>query len=168
MSARLNTRHRREADSVVLSSKRLLRSEMDQAALIHRRAFDERLPWLAGLHTPAADRAFFRDRVFVDCEVWGAFDEDLVGFIAFREGWIDQFYVLPERQRQGAGGVLLQIAKESWSVLSLWTFQRNAAARLFYEKRGFVAVEETDGGRNEEREPDVLYRWRPALDQLKG
>jgi GNAT superfamily N-acetyltransferase len=80
--------------------------------------------------------------------------------IAFREGWIVQFYVLPQRQRRGAGGALLQIAKASWSVLSLWTFQRNAAARLFYEKRGFVAVEETDGGRNEEREPDVLYRWR--------
>jgi putative acetyltransferase len=147
---------------VVLSSRRLLRSEMDQAALIHRTAFDERLPGLAGLHTPAADRAFFRDRVFVDCEVWGAFDEDLIAFIAFREGWIDQFYVLPQRQGEGAGGALLQIAKASWPVLSLWTFQRNAAARLFCEKRGFVAVEETDGGRNEEREPDVLYRWQAS------
>ena len=64
------------------------------------------------------------------------------------------------RQRRGAGGALLQIAKGSRSVLSPWTFQRNAAARLFYERRGFVAVEETDGGRNEEREPDVLYRWQ--------
>jgi putative acetyltransferase len=98
--------------------------------------------------------------VFVDCEVWGAFDEDLIGFIAFREGWIDQFYLLPQRQRHGAGGALLQIAKGSPSVLSLWTFQRNAAARLFYERRGFVAVEETDGGRNDEREPDVFYRWQ--------
>jgi putative acetyltransferase len=141
---------------------------MDQAALIHRTAFDERLPWLAGLHTPPADHAFFRDRVFVDCQVWGAFDEDLIGVIAFRDGWIDQFSVLPQRQRLGAGGALLQIAKTSGSDLSLWTFQRNAAARLFYEKRGFVAVEETGGGRNEEREPDVLYRWRAALDQLKG
>jgi putative acetyltransferase len=122
---------------VVLSSRRLLRSEMDQAALIHRKAFDERLPWLAGLHTPAADRAFFRDRVFVDCEVWGAFAEDLIGFIAFREGWIDQFYVLPQRQREGAGGALLQIAKATRSVLSLWTFQRNVAARLYLRKARF-------------------------------
>jgi putative acetyltransferase len=160
MSTRFKNRRRREAENLVLSSRWLLLTDMDQAALIHRTAFDARLPWLAGLHTPAADRAFFRERVFVDCEVWGAFDEDLIGFIAFRDGWIDQFYVLPQRQRQGAGGALLRIAKASRSVLSLWTFQRNAAARLFYEKRGFLAVEETDGGRNEEREPDVLYRWR--------
>jgi hypothetical protein len=42
----------------------------------------------------------------------------------------------------------------------LWTFQKNVAARRFYEDRGFQAVEETDGSRNEEREPDVHYVWR--------
>ena len=33
-------------------------------------------------------------------------------------------------------------------------------ARQFYEARGFIASEFTDGSRNEEREPDVLYVWR--------
>jgi hypothetical protein len=46
--------------------------------------------------------------------------------------------------------------------LMLWTFQRNARARQFYEARGFVAAELTDGSRNEEREPDALYRWLPS------
>ena len=32
-------------------------------------------------------------------------------------------------------------------------------ARLIYEKHGFVVAKETDGSRNEEKEPDVLYRW---------
>jgi hypothetical protein len=45
----------------------------------------------------------------------------------------------------------------------LWTFQRNAPARRFYEKEGFVAVRETDGSGNEEREPDVLYLWKRAV-----
>jgi hypothetical protein len=45
----------------------------------------------------------------------------------------------------------------------LWTFQRNALARRFYEKEGFVAVRETDGSGNEEREPDVLYLWKRAV-----
>jgi GNAT superfamily N-acetyltransferase len=144
------------------SLRRLREEEMDQAAVIHRTAFDERLPWLAALHTPAEDRAFFRDRVFVECEVWGAFDGELIGFIAFREGWIDQLYVAPDRQRQGVGATLLQIAKAASSSLSLWTFQRNPGARRFYEKHGFAAVEQTDGSRNEEREPDVLYRWPVA------
>ena len=46
------------------------------------------------------------------------------------------------------------------SELSLWTFQQNARARRFYAKHGFVAVVETDGLDNEEKLPDVLYRWR--------
>ena len=40
------------------------------------------LPYLPELHTPEEDLAFFRDRVFKECEVWvaGAMD----GFIACR------------------------------------------------------------------------------------
>ena len=128
--------------------------------MIYREAFDERLPWLAGFHTPAEDRVFFRTRVFIECQVWGAVDEAIIGFIAFREGWVDQLHVLPHRQRQGAGRALLQVAKTASASLMLWTFQRNAPARRFYESQGFLVVRETDGSGNEEREPDVLYRWR--------
>jgi putative acetyltransferase len=142
--------------------RRLSQQEMGQVAIIHRMALDERLPWLAGLHTPAEDAAFFRDKVFVECEVWGAIDEQMIGFIAFREGWIDQLNVLPHRQNQGAGLALLRIAQAASPSLLLWTFQRNAPARRFYEKQGFVAIKETDGSGNEEQEPDVLYRWRQA------
>jgi ribosomal protein S18 acetylase RimI-like enzyme len=45
--------------------------------------------------------------------------------------------------------------------LWLWTFQTNTGARRFYERHGFVAVDETDGSANEERAPDVRYAWRP-------
>jgi GNAT superfamily N-acetyltransferase len=94
------------------------------------------------------------------CTLWGAIDNAfLVAIIAFREGWIDQLYVLPVAQRRGIGTGLLQIAQSSFSSLDLWTFQRNAQARRFYESRNFVLVEETDGARNEEKEPDALYRW---------
>jgi putative acetyltransferase len=139
--------------------RRLSLAEMDQVAVIHRAAFDERLPWLAGRHTPARDRWFFRERVFAECAVWGAFEDELIGFIAFREGWVDQLYVLPGCQGRGAGQALLRIAMVKSPGLQLWAFQRNAAARRFYERLGFVAVEQTDGSRNEEREPDVRYRW---------
>jgi len=54
---------------------------------------------------------------------------------------------------------LLNVAKADAAELALWTFQRNAAARRFYETHGFVLVMETDGVDNEEREPDALYRW---------
>jgi len=74
---------------VSFSLKRLTVNDMDRAAVILRTSFDERLPWLAGLHTPEEDRAFFRSNVFSTCEIWGALDHDIIGIIAFRPGWID-------------------------------------------------------------------------------
>ena len=38
----------------------------------------------------------------------------------------------------------------------LLTFQRNQRARSLYEKRGFVAVEFTDGSRDMERTPTCV------------
>ena len=147
----------------VVSFRRLSQDDMEEAARVHRAAFNDRVPWLAGLHTPEEDHAYFRNQVFARCEVWGAISAGLIGFIAFRRGWIEQFYVLPARQGQGVGEALLTIAKDAFSELQLWTFQRNAPARRFYEKRGFTALEEGDGSGNEEGEPDILYRWtRPA------
>jgi len=139
--------------------KQLGLDDMDRAARVHRASFDERLPWLSGLHTPEEDRNFYRERIFSACAVWGAFKGDvLVGIIAFREVWIDQLYVLPCEQGRGVGTALLEIARSEAKDLSLWTFQRNAPARRFYERHGFVIVKETDGSENEEHEPDVLYR----------
>ncbi len=136
-------------------------SDMDKAAAVHRASIDDRLPWLAGLHTPEEDRGFFRDHVHRVCQVCGAFERDtLVGPVAFRAGWIDQLYVLPPVQGRGAGSRLLGIAKAAQESLSLWTFQRNEGARRFYEFHGFAAVAETDGAGDEAREPDLLYRWR--------
>jgi GNAT superfamily N-acetyltransferase len=141
-------------------------ADMDAAAGVHRRTFDHALPWLIGLHTPDEDRWFYRERVFTGCQVHGAFEGDaLVAIIAFRSGWIDQLYVLPEVQARGVGSELLQIAKRACERLQLWTFQRNLGARRFYEARGFALVEETDGTRNEEKEPDARYLWTRASVQ---
>ncbi|EHM01355.1 acetyltransferase, GNAT family [Acetobacteraceae bacterium AT-5844] len=150
---------------VAPSLRRLRLGDMDAAAKVLRASFDERLPWLAGLHTPAEDRAFFRNVLFSDCQVWGAEEDRLLGIIAFRQGWIDQLYVLPGHQGRGIGAALLDIAKATFDTLQLWTFQKNGPARRFYEARGFIAIQETDGQGNEEREPDVLYRWEKALPE---
>lgn len=144
-----------------ISVRRLKLEEMDQAAAIHRAAFDAQLPWLAGLHTPEEDRAYFRGHVFGTSDVWGAAtNERLVGIMALRGEWIDQLYVLPDWHRRGIGSSLLRFAQAASPMLMLWTFQRNEEARGFYEAYGFVAIEETDGARNDEHEPDVLYRWQ--------
>ena len=138
-------------------------ADMDAAARVHRAAFDHALPWLTGLHTSDEDRWFYRERVFRECQVHGAFEAGaLTAIIAFRSGWIDQLYVLPEVQGRGVGSELLEVAKRAFDGLQLWTFQRNLKARRFYEARGFALVERTDGARNEEKEPDARYLWTRA------
>ena len=140
---------------------RLLRlDEMNRAALVHRTSFDDRLPWVSGLHTPAEDQRFYQEHVFSTCTVRGVFDDGrLVGLIASRDSWIDQLYVMPFAQRRGFGTALLESARLNAKELFLWTFQRNTIARRFYERHGFVAVQESDGSQNEEHEPDLLYYW---------
>ncbi len=78
-------------------------------------------------------------------------------------GWIDQLMVDPLHVKRGIGRALLRHAMAQWpgTTLQLYTFQANQAARRFYEVQGFRAVAFTDGGDNEERCPDVLYRWEP-------
>ena len=146
-----------------LSIRPLELDDMGAAARVHRRAFDCALPWLTGLHTPDEDRWFYRERMFKICTLWGAFDRGVMtGMIAFHDDWIEQLYVLPEAQGRGIGTELLDIPKRASERLQLWTFQRNAPARRFYEARGFTLAEETDGSRNEEKEPDVRYIWARA------
>lgn len=135
-------------------------TDMGAAAQVHRAAFDWAMPWLVGLHTPDEDHWFYRERVFPTCRVWGRFDGgELGGIVAFRGGWIEQLYVRPAAQGRGVGTELLDIAKGTSEQLELWTFQRNARARRFYEARGFTLAEQTDGTRNEEKEPDARYVW---------
>lgn len=149
--------------------RQLALADMDAAARVHRIAFDHALPWLTGLHTPEEDRWFYRERMSRTCTLWGAFDRDtMTGVIAFHDDWIEQLYVLPEAQGQGVGTELLDVAKHSSDRLRLWTFQRNARARRFYEARGFVLAEQTDGARNEEKEPDARYLWTRASDGRTG
>ena len=105
-------------------------------------------------------RAFFRGRLLVECEVWVAeTDSGMLAMIGLGPGWIRHLSVFPEHQRRGVGTMLLAKARErNPAGLSLYTFQRNAPARAFYEHHGFRAVE-FGISPAPEREPDVLYRW---------
>ena len=74
--------------------------------------------------------------------------------------WIDQLYVHPDMTSRGLGAALMEEAKQELpQPILLYTFQQNQRSRRFYERQGFVAVSFSDGNQNEERCPDVLYRW---------
>jgi GNAT superfamily N-acetyltransferase len=82
--------------------------------------------------------------------------------LVIEESWIEQLYVSPDYQGFGIGSALIELAKRRVpGPLQLWTFQTNGPAQRFYERHGFVCVEQTDGSRNEERAPDMRYVFEP-------
>ena len=112
------------------------------------------------VHTDDEAREWFASVLVSDCDLWViAPDDRPVALLVLEGDWINQLYVDPPWIGQGLGSMLVDIAKELHSEhLDLWTFQSNTAARRFYERHGFVAIEATTG-QNEEHAPDVHYRW---------
>ncbi|WP_150308078.1 GNAT family N-acetyltransferase [Planctomonas psychrotolerans] len=137
--------------------------DADEIAEVLRVSRVTAMPWLPVVHTPEEDRAWVRAVLLPEHTVWVAEqDARIVGVLAIRPGWLDQLYVLPDAQGAGIGTRMLRIARDANpGELRLWAFQGNERARRFYERAGFVVERMTDGADNEERAPDVLYRWTP-------
>lgn len=113
----------------------------------------------AHVHTPDEDLAFFSGRMLPEQTVWVIEEAGaVVAYAAGTEGWLNHLFVHPDAQGQGHGSRLLALFREG-GALELWTFQGNVKARAFYERKGFVAVEFTDGAGNDEKLPDVRYAW---------
>jgi len=89
-----------------------------------------------------------------------AADGAVVGFACLRDDLLDQLFVLPAWQGRGVGGLLFDdIKRLRPSGFTLYTFEKNHAARRFYEHRG--CVEAGRGFSEEEQESDILYAWTP-------
>ena len=76
-------------------------------------------------------------------------------------------YVAPGFQGRGIGGRLLAEATAAApGGLALHAFERNHAARRFYERHGFRAAERRPASANEEGEPDILYVLAPTPSRI--
>jgi len=147
--------------------RRATLDDMPALARLHRRTVEISLPFVPHLHTPEEDAWWFAERLYPTNQVWLAETTDgPEGYIAYRADFIEHLFIRPESQGLRLGVQLLDRAKSDAFELTLWTFQQNLRARRFYERHGFVVVRETDGLDNEEKLPDVLYRWR--RDELLG
>jgi len=139
-----------------------LAAEADATATMYLAARQAMLPGLRDPYTEAETRAWMRDTVFTRYSVRLAdAGREIVGFAARDGAWLMQLYVKPGWTRLGIGANLLRemLADAAFAtpVLRLYTFARNAGARRFYERHGFVAVGFGDGSGNAEHEPDVRY-----------
>jgi len=72
------------------------------------------------------------------------FEEEgkVAGFISLVEERICALFVAPEMQERGIGRALIEHAMILKGNLALKVYRENENALRFYEKRGFVAVEE--------------------------
>lgn len=139
--------------------------EIEGVVRVWRRSRDDALPWPEARmgHTHEDDLRFFRDTLARENEVWLAVEPEIVGLLAIANGTVGWLYVDPSAQGRGIGTALLDKAKAlSPAGLELFTHQRNERARAFYERRGFRAVR-FGVSPPPENEPDVLYRWNPAV-----
>jgi putative acetyltransferase len=85
----------------------------------------------------------------------------VIGIMALEPGFIDQFFIAPDWQGQGAGALLMAEAKRLYPArLDLDCASENRQARRFYERNGFAVVDERI---NETLKiPEVTYRWAAA------
>jgi len=111
------------------------------------------------IHSISDQKNYLDNKLSKDSDVYIAIEENkVVGMIAFNNTEILQLYIHIAHQGKGIGKKLLDLAKsKSPGKLTLYTFDVNKRAQLFYEGNGFKII-----GRyyeNEENLDDIKYEW---------
>lgn len=125
-------------------------------------------PWKPYLHSGAEDIAFVGrmiDRGWITVAARADTDEPL-GFLALDDSYVHALFVAGSHRSRGVGGALVAMAKARCDSLTLWTFQANTGAQRFYLREGFSESGRTDGRDNDERLPDVQFRWQKPVAPL--
>ncbi|WP_432001571.1 GNAT family N-acetyltransferase [Streptomyces sioyaensis] len=149
------------SDEVLL--RRAVAADARPAADVWLRSYAAALPTVQCAHDDVDVRDWFARVLVPQYKTWVAVTGDaVVGLLVLNGQELKQLYLDPPWRGWGLGDRFMALAKQRQpDGLSLWTFQVNGPARRFYQRHGFVEVERTDGQRNDEREPDVRYVWRP-------
>ncbi|VWD40892.1 GNAT family N-acetyltransferase [Burkholderia contaminans] len=143
--------------------RRAIAADAAEVAEVYLRSRDTLASYAPLAHSEAAVRDWVANVLVPSGNVTVAVNDNrIVGMaahvVADGVAWLDQLYVCPECKRQGIGTSLLESVKsQTVGKLQLYTFQMNLDAAAFYERHGFIAVEYSDGSRNEEGCPDALY-----------
>jgi len=152
-------------DPEVMSIRQATADDAEAIADLYTEARVRAVPQMPpALHTNAEDRAYVARRIGEpDVTMWVAErDGELLGFATCTPTFLDSLYIRPDLTGQGLGALLLDVVEATHpDGYELWVFLSNLGARRFYERRGLVEVERTDGSGNEERSPDIRMAWRP-------
>lgn len=152
-------------DQEVVSIRQATADDAQAIADLYTEARVQAVPQMPpALHTNAEDRAYVARRVAEpEVTMWVAErDGALLGFATCTPTFLDSLYIRPDLTGQGLGALLLDVVEATHpDGYELWVFVSNVGARRFYERRGLVEAERTDGSGNEEKAPDIRMAWRP-------
>lgn len=118
-------------------------SNLDAAAEVHAiswRASHREIcrPEFVAAHTTARQREYLRKKLQGGSCLFLLMDDVSVGLVTVTGNLIEDLYVLPDRQGQGYGTLLLQHAiRECSGTPTLWVLETNCRAAQFYKHRGF-------------------------------
>jgi GNAT superfamily N-acetyltransferase len=143
-----------------VSIRRAQANDADETSAVFSAALKS-MAFFPKLHSAEEDRAFVAAFIRND-ETWVALGGGrIVGLACIAGDRLMHLYVDPAHRNRKTGTALLDRVKSRRpNGFDLWTFQANSGARRFYERHGCMAVEFTDGRRNEEKLPDMRYEWR--------
>ncbi len=76
-------------------------------------------------------------------ETW-VYEENgsIIGFIGMIENEIGGLFVLPHKHSRGTGTKLVNLVREQHDELEVEVFKKNNIGRAFYDKYGFISIEE--------------------------
>lgn len=89
-------------------------------------------------HTLETQIEYLRREQDAGKRVFMLIDDSPVGIVSVQDDLIENLYVMPSRQNQGYGTLLLRFAASQCSgVPHLWILNINEGARRLYERNGF-------------------------------
>lgn len=121
--------------------------------------FIEQTSWMPTLHKRHETHGFCTMMIDRGWVTVAEINGQVEGFLAQDAETVHALYVDETSRGQHVGLHLLRDAQMRANALELWTFQANTGAQRFYLREGFQEVERTDGLGNDEKLPDIRYRW---------
>ncbi|MDO4469168.1 MAG: GNAT family N-acetyltransferase [Bacillota bacterium] len=119
------------------------RTNLLQAAMIHSISWKESHRFFCAsdfvkMHTFERQREYIRKKMNCGSKFYMLVEDIPIGVVSVKECLIEDFYILPDKQKMGYGTKLLQFAIEQCTgIPTLWILENNTNAKRLYHKMGF-------------------------------
>ncbi len=119
------------------------RTNLLQAAMIHSISWKEpHRSFCASdfvkMHTFERQQEYMQKKMNCGSKFYMLVEDIPIGVVSVKECLIEDFYILPDKQKMGYGTKLLQFAIEQCTgIPTLWILENNTNAKRLYQKMGF-------------------------------